>query len=117
MAAKNGQPLLPRLQRSFVDPVELEEFSVSLADLHFDVTLPEIRSQAKRSIWLLVEGDVVRAFELDHNPYCFERDGREERDDTGFEWIIKAGYRLFLSRLYFKNERASELLLCERHVE
>lgn len=51
------------------------------------------------------------------NPYCFERDGREQRNDTGLEWIIKAGYRLFFSRLYFKSERASELLLCEPHVE
>jgi hypothetical protein len=96
---------------------ELEEFAAALTDLLFEVAIPEVSSQAERFIRILVEGDVVRAFELNHNPYCFERDGREQRDDTGFEWIIKAGYRLFFSRLSFKSERASELLLCERHVE
>ena len=55
MPAKNGQPFFPSFNRGFVDAVELEEFTVSLTDLLFDVTLPEIRSQAKRSIWLLVE--------------------------------------------------------------
>ena len=39
LAAKNGQPFLPGFDRGFVDPVELEEFAVSLADLLFDVTL------------------------------------------------------------------------------
>ena len=88
-----------------------------MTDLLFDVTLPKIRSKAEGSIGLCVQGDVIRAFELNHNPYCFERDGREQREDTGFEWIIKAGYRLFFSLLYFKSERASELLLCEPYVE
>ena len=37
----------------------------ALADLLFDVTLPEISSQAEGSIRLLVQGDVIRAFELD----------------------------------------------------
>jgi hypothetical protein len=78
-----------------VDPVKLEESAVSLADLLFDVPLPKIRSQAKGAIRLFIQGDVIRTFELNHNPYCFELDGREQRDDTGFEWIIKAGYRLF----------------------
>src|ERR1039458_6624238 len=64
MSPKNGQPLLPGFNRCFVDPVKLEEFAVSLADLLFDVTLPEISSEAEGSIRLLVHGDVVRAFEL-----------------------------------------------------
>ena len=65
MAAKNGQPLLPGFDRGFVNPVELEELAVSLADLLFDVPLPKISSEAKSAVWLLVEGDVIRAFELD----------------------------------------------------
>ena len=65
LAAKNGQSLLPGFQRGFVDPVELEEFPVALADLVFDVAIPEVSSEAEGAVWLLVEGDVVGAFELD----------------------------------------------------
>ena len=64
MPAKNGQPLLPGFDRGFVDPVELEKPAVSLANLLLDVPLPKISSEAKGAIWLLVEGDVVGAFEL-----------------------------------------------------
>ena len=64
MAAKNGQPFLPGFDRGFVDPVELEEFAVSFANLLFDVTLPKISSEAKGAVCLLVEGDVVWPFEL-----------------------------------------------------
>jgi hypothetical protein len=47
-----------------VDSVELEEFAVSLTDLFFDVAIPDVSSEAKGAVRLLVEGDVVRAFEL-----------------------------------------------------
>jgi hypothetical protein len=49
-----------------VDPIELEKFAVSLADLLFDVPLPKISSEAKGAARLLVKCDVIRAFELDH---------------------------------------------------
>ena len=48
-----------------MDAVELEELAVILADLFFDVTLPEISSEAKSSLRLSIQGDVIRAFELD----------------------------------------------------
>ena len=64
MPAKSGQTLLPGFERGLVDSVKLEEFAVSLADLLFDVTIPEVSSEAERSIRVLVKGDVVRAFEL-----------------------------------------------------
>jgi hypothetical protein len=66
MAAKNRQPLLPGFHSGFVYPVELEEFTVSLANFLFHVTIPEVSSQAKGAVGLLVEGNVIRAFELDH---------------------------------------------------
>jgi hypothetical protein len=47
-----------------VNPIELEEFAVSFADLIFDVTIPEISSEAEGSIGVFVHGDVIRAFEL-----------------------------------------------------
>ncbi len=39
--------------------------AVILANLLFDVTIPEVSSEAEGAVRLLVEGDVVRAFELD----------------------------------------------------
>jgi hypothetical protein len=66
LTAKHGQPLFPDFDGGFVDPVELEEFAVSLTDFLFDVTLPKISSQAEGAVGLFVEGDVVWTFELDH---------------------------------------------------
>jgi hypothetical protein len=37
-----------------VNPVELEEFAVSLADLLFHVTIPEVSSQAVGSVRLFI---------------------------------------------------------------
>ena len=51
--------------RGFVDPVELEEFAVIPANLLFDVTLPEVGGEAESAVRLFVQGDVIRAFELD----------------------------------------------------
>jgi hypothetical protein len=65
MPAKNGQPLLPGFDCGFVHSVELEEFAVALTNFFLDVTLPKISSQSKGSIRLFVQGDVIRAFELD----------------------------------------------------
>ena len=66
MPPKNGQPLLPGFDRGFVDAVELEELAVSLADPLFHVTIPEVSGEAIRSIRILVQSDVIRAFELNH---------------------------------------------------
>jgi hypothetical protein len=54
LAAKHGQPLLPGFNRGFVDPIELEEFAVILADLLFDVAIPEVSSEAVRAVFLFV---------------------------------------------------------------
>ena len=64
MLFRSGQPLLPGFDRGFVYAIELEEFTVSLTDLLFDMTLPKISSEAEGAVWLLVQGDVIRAFEL-----------------------------------------------------
>ena len=48
-----------------MNPVELEEFAVSVTDLLFHVTIPEVRRNAIGSVRLFVQGDVIRAFELD----------------------------------------------------
>ena len=48
-----------------MDAVELEELAVILANLLFHMPLPKISSQAKGSIRLFVQSDVIRAFELD----------------------------------------------------
>jgi hypothetical protein len=70
MAAKNGQPFLPGFDRGFVDPVKLQQLSVSLANFFFDVAIPEVSSQVERSIRVFVQGDVVRAFELNDVIAC-----------------------------------------------
>ena len=65
LAAKHGQTFLPGFDRRFVNAIELEELAVSLADLLFDVIIPEVSSEAKGAVRLFVQGNVVRAFELD----------------------------------------------------
>ena len=49
-----------------MDAVELEELAISRSNLLFYVTLPEISSQAIRSVILLIYSDVVWTRELDH---------------------------------------------------
>jgi len=70
MPAENGQPFLPGFDRGFVDPVELQRLSVFLANFFFDVAIPEVSSQVERSIRVFVQGDVVRAFELNDVIAC-----------------------------------------------
>ncbi len=65
LAPKDGHPLLPSLHSRFVDPVELQEFAVSLADFSFDVAVPKVSGQTKCAVLLLVQGDVIRTFQPD----------------------------------------------------
>jgi len=66
-----------------VDPVEPEEFAVILADLLFDVAIPEVSSDAIGAVRLLVQGDVVRAFEL-NDIIAF-----------GFVFVIPSGFSVW----------------------
>jgi hypothetical protein len=70
LPAENGQPFLPGFDRGFVDPLELQRLSVFLANFFFDVAIPEVSSQVERSIRVFVQGDVVRAFELNDVIAC-----------------------------------------------
>ena len=47
-----------------MDAVELEQFAVTLADLFFDVAIPQVSSEAEGAVRLLVQGNVIRPFEL-----------------------------------------------------
>jgi hypothetical protein len=66
LPTKNGQPLFPSFDSSFVHVIELEEFAAILANLALYMTLPEISGEAKSAVLLSVQCDVIQAFELDH---------------------------------------------------
>ena len=65
MAAQHGVALLPGLHAGLVDAVELQQPTEVAADLLLDMAIPPVGREAVGAVRLLVEGNVVGAFEPD----------------------------------------------------
>jgi hypothetical protein len=61
----DGMAFPPGFLHRFVDGIQLQELAVVGPDLLFNMAGEEVRGESKGSVLLLLNGDVIRAFELD----------------------------------------------------